>query len=287
MTSVAMNLLSGNVSVGLRVMLAGFTVVGVLFATDLIRRLDRTGTSTLRRVAPDVLLAVAAPLILMSALGEWGGYVMFIVAALVAIAVSSEQAVPREQKVRIALVRLGGMALIAAGPASILAGLRGLEDDGLLRAYLVFGGFAEIAVGTALLSIRRMHLPVQFTRFVDQEVAIRLVVGGGVGLIFGVGGLGAVFRSPSVATAVLPAIGLAVALTGCGLVVLLTSDRVGRIKDGWRAVVRARGPDDPAPSFGQLVQRFIEWLGERSGMGPPPWSRPPRVPPDADSPPPS
>lgn len=91
---------------------------------------------------------------------------MFIVAALVAIAVSSEQVVPREQKVQIALVRLGGMALIAGGPPSIVAGLRGPEDDGFLRAYLVFGGFAEIAIGTALLSIPRMHLsgPVRAVR---------------------------------------------------------------------------------------------------------------------------
>lgn len=106
-------------------------------------------------------------------------------------------------------------------------------------------------------------------------------------MFFAVGGLGAVFRSPSVARAVLPAIGLAVALTGCGLVVLLTPDRVGRIKGGRRVMVRAREPDDPAPSFGQLVQRFLEWVGERYGMGPPPWSRPPQAPPDADSPPPS
>jgi hypothetical protein len=202
---------------------------------------------------PPVLLTMASLLILMSVLGAWGGYLMSLAAALVAIAVSSKGG-----NVRAAFVTLGGMALMAAGPGTIASGLRNLDGDLLLEAYLVVGGIGEIAGGGALL-MRGGR--VVFRLLDDEYTAVRFLVIGLIGAVVGVAGLAAAIRSPNIATAVLPLIGLAIAIIGCCLAVLLTPERVDRIRARWRELTRPRGRDEQSLSYGQAVMRFLERFG--------------------------
>jgi len=271
--SIAVNIVSGSTAPALRVALAALATGGVLGATYLIRRSD--ATSTLRHFLPPVLLTVASPLILMSVLGAWGGYLMFVAAALVAIAVSSKRG-----NVRATFVTLGGMALIAAGPVTVAAGLRDIGGGGLAwDAWSVVVGLVEVVSGGALLMWGERFL----FQLIDEYTALRLLVMGLVLAVVGVSALVAAIRSPSNATVGLPCVGLAIATIGYCLAVLLTPERVDQVMARWRKLNEPRGLDEQNLSYGQAVMRFLE----RFGTVTPPGSHQRPVDPEHDSPGPS
>lgn len=267
-TSILVNLVSGNTAVALRVSLAALAIIGVLGATYLIQRLE--ATSTLRRFLPPVLLTVVSPLILLSVLGTWGGYLMFLAAALVAVAVSSKGG-----GLRGAFVTLGGMAAIAACPVTVAVGLGVLSSDPFTGTVTVICGFLEIVVGLALLMRGERLL-----WLIDERLARMFLFVGIIGAAYGVAGLRAALFSPAVAAAALPLTGLVIADVGYCLLVLLTPERIERITARWRELTRPRGPDEQTPPYSQAVMRFLRHIGTVT----PPEAGPPPVDPGQDSP---
>jgi uncharacterized membrane protein YoaK (UPF0700 family) len=89
-TSIAVNLASGKTAAAVRLTLAALAISGALAATYWIRR-QLDVSSDLRYYMLPILLTVASPLILLSVLGPVGGYLMFLAAVLVAVAVSTQK----------------------------------------------------------------------------------------------------------------------------------------------------------------------------------------------------
>ncbi|WP_412749740.1 hypothetical protein [Krasilnikovia sp. M28-CT-15] len=274
LTAILVNLLSNDTASALRVVAAGAAIVVVLFAVDLIRRTPPS--SSLRHYARPVMLTLVAPLILMSALGVGGGYLVFLAAALVAVGVSNER------DIRTAVVTLLGMALIAAGAAGLhllaeavtvpvgqrggwsvrplLAAGAGPESGGqwgtgiwwLVVARSAVGALLAVAGGAALLARGDRLL----SRLMTTMLALRFLVIGTLVLVMVIASLGAVRSSQDAAEALI-SFGFAVAVLGYGLLSLLPPDRIDRIRRGWRKLTQERSPDEPHLPYRELVRQML------------------------------
>ena len=278
--SIAVNLVSGNLTIALHVALAMLGFGGALGATYLIRRrLD--ATSTLAQDLPLLLLAAASPFILMSVVGTWGGYLMFIAAVLVAIAVASDRkvaALSRRERLWVASVTVGSMSWIAVGPVTVATGLHDPTVGVSVRIYIIVGGIAEIVCGSAMLKHGRVLLP-----HFNEHLARQVLLLGIVFAAFGASEAHSAIHSQDVATLVLPFVGLVIGTTSCSLVVLVTPERIDRVRALVHELTRPRGPAEVAPSPRHPVMRFLERIGPVNPSSP----QPRAVDPDRDHPEPS
>jgi hypothetical protein len=204
--------------------------------------------SGLRGLVITVAATVAFVLALVALLGTWGGYVMFLVAALAAVATSTAA------DARAALLVLGGMALVAAGPATVKAALQSHAEVALV-VWLVVAGVLQVAAGTFLVA--RRDRPWTLSEYRAKQFAALGIVGlaGAVASA----GAGSLVHSPENAAAFLPLAGMCAAATGTGLLTLFPRERRDRIRARLRRLAREprgrslgevarqlRGHEDPA-----------------------------------------
>lgn len=171
-TAIAVNLVSGNARIAARVLLVALGISVTVAARNAITS-GAHRTSTLRKIIPNLALTIAAPLIIMSALGVWVGYLMFLAALLVAIATSSTvKTQDRRKDLRASFVLLATMSFIAAGALTLGTGFRDYSREPLLRSWLILAGLLEISGGTvSLLKGEELFL----LRTVRGDTALRLL----------------------------------------------------------------------------------------------------------------
>ncbi|MEU4620392.1 hypothetical protein AB0G04_10510 [Actinoplanes sp. NPDC023801] len=149
-TAIAVNLLTNDVAAAARVAVAALAISGVLLSVYQLRRIPPS--SALRHYASPVAVTVVSPLIFASVLGVGGGYLTFLAAAIVAVAVSSEK------NVKTALTLLTGMTGIAGGALIIAGMLRYPPLHGervlfwVIAGYGWLGGIIAIVFGGAVLA---------------------------------------------------------------------------------------------------------------------------------------
>jgi hypothetical protein len=263
-TAVTVNLLTQDISVGMRILGASLLVYGVFRVTELTRRWH--AESEFSKLVGQVALNVAFVLALVSLLGPWGGYLMFLAAALVAIAASTTT------DAQTALVILGGMALLAAGPASVKAAMTEAHVDLFLTVWMLFGGIAEFFAGSLLIFMwhrsRRtnaaIRIPVSLTEYGAKQFILMGVITL-LGATMSVG-LTSIMSEPQNAVAFLPLVGICIAISGSGLLVLFPRER----RELMRVRYREMTHDSPrvARSFGEQI-RYLMGGAEPATRRPP------------------
>ncbi|MEU4626290.1 hypothetical protein AB0G04_40705 [Actinoplanes sp. NPDC023801] len=194
-------------------------------------------------------MTVVSPLLFASVLGVGGGYLTFIAAAIVAVAVSSEK------KVRTALTLLTGMTGIAGGALMIAGMLRYplLPGEPVVfwmiagRGWL--GGVIAIVFGGAVLA-RGDRLLRAMDAMMERPFALMRLTALGLFSVAGlISGLHDVHSVQDAAYG-LPLVGFAVTTFGWSLLYALPPERVSRLRATWRDLTRPRGDEEPHPSYG-------------------------------------
>ncbi|MEV6303204.1 hypothetical protein AB0M02_27595 [Actinoplanes sp. NPDC051861] len=237
-TAVAVNLATAGASTGVRVLGASVVLYGVFRAAESIRGWHPG--SSLRRVVGTVAAVLAFALVLVALLGTWGGYVMFLVAALAALVTSTAV------DARSAVVTLGGMALIAAGPGTVEAALR---SDTVVGVWVFVVGVAEFAAGVFL--VLRARVPEdRFLRFFwsfSPQRAPHFVFIGFFALFGAIVEAGP--REIVGDVGFLPLVGLCVAVSAGGLLILFPPSRQELIRSRFRSLTT----EPSERSFGQTI----------------------------------
>jgi hypothetical protein len=218
-TAIAVNLVTMRVGPALVLLAASLVLYGIFRWVESVRFWHPR--SALRGLVISVAATAVSVLTLISLLGTWGGYVMFLVAALVAVAASTTT------DARAALSVLGGLALIASGPAFIKATLQ-LDLGVLFKVWVIVLGVAQVGGGALLVA--RWKKPWS----IDNYLAARLsFIGAFMLVMVAAAGLDA-STQPAAAAAFLPLTGVCVAMIGAGLVTFLPRERRDHIRERFR-----------------------------------------------------
>jgi hypothetical protein len=219
-TAIAVNLVTTRVGPALVLLATSIVLYGMFRWIESVRFWHPR--SALRGLVISVAATAAFVLALVSLLGTWGGYLMFLVAALAAVAASTTA------DARAALAVLGGLALVAAGPAAIKAALQ--SDVGLpLQIWIVFLSLAETGGGALLVARWRKPWSLdgyRATQFTFLGVFVLVIAVASIGI--------RAITQPANAAAFLPLTGVCVAMTGTGLVTLFPRERRQLIRDRFR-----------------------------------------------------
>lgn len=211
-------------------------------------------SSYLRRYIPNVLLAVATPLILLAAIGMWGDYTMVIAAALVAVA---SLTAPHDTMTR--FCRLAGMTLLGVGILTVSLPIREPLDGVMaavypigLGAFAIAGGVVLVIKGAELFRWMGRLPSTGHWRLASQGLFMGLLLAAVT-----VTGISQVFRTPGGVAVTVLMIGATVVLIGSSGTVLLNRARRQWIARQWSELRSERGPGEHYPAFGELVVRGI------------------------------